>query len=994
MTHPFERLPAASRLRVFTLLLVANVTLLAALLAMGGMLGGGIAALLTGDRAARVVAGWSANGRILLAWASLLVDCLFVPLYTSLVALACVWSASLHSARPRVRRMGIWVAWLQWGGGLADLVENALLALLLYRLRRAEPSGALTGVLSVATGVKWSLFGAGVVYALLASRFFTYFAALRPSFFFGLLIAGLPLTAIPGAPLGSMLGNLFADYHRFSEAFLFGAAVFGAAWALMLTAGLSLDLERERATVVVPVPDRETPPRRRLLTIPLKSRWVFILFTLLAVPGTVAVIASSKDWPSVTAYLLFGALVLYAGIDLTISVLSFGDPELRILPWEPGFHRLAGRLFSDATLHRLGWPERKLAELLAKAARGARLPAFFFLRRDRSQALNGDQVFAVATAVFVFAVYLFLYYSFLPDGWLHSSLDRLPPAGILYLLLISLIMVVSPLWLFLHGYRMALYAFVAWILLVNWVQSSGPVEGSWWRGNPVHTYDVHRLAAADDEVAGSEVLAPLARGPRASDGRRTLIVATASGGGILAAGWTTEVLGGLHRAYPLFRRELRLISAVSGGSVGTVHYVRRLHGGGEELPPLPTFVLQKIVSDSVETSLAATAFGFTFPDFHRLFLPFGVPEADRARLQEERWRNVAGPAPGAKPGEDERMSRWSADIRSGVKPAVILNATVLETGERIAITPLASLQQMDPAKLAPDWGGWRPSDDEDLVPSRRNGARTLSEFLLAEKRAEELKREHGVEIFGYTLDAWTAARLSATFSYVSPPARARLVCGPLDQFCTQKELSTLFASFHLIDGGYHENFGLASALDWLTRAIRWCNANGGCPFDRVALVEIRAKPVTKVGEAAEEWLAAWLGPTVGLLNSWGYAQTSANDTSVDQLIRHMGEWNIPVESFVFVPEMRGTAPPGPDSACRTRGCCPGCPAGSDDYPLSWHLSERQKQAIHEYWLDPLNQCTLRAFLRFVQCGDTERPCPAAEKELGNCCEQPFEGVPP
>ena len=61
------------------------------------------------------------------------------------------------------------------------------------------------------------------------------------------------------------------------------------------------------------------------------------------------------------------------------------------------------------------------------------------------------------------------------------------------------------------------------------------------------------------------------------DGCRLTAVA-ASGGGIRAAGWTAQVLTGLHREVPDFTRSLRLISAVSGGSVGAMYFVGAFNG--------------------------------------------------------------------------------------------------------------------------------------------------------------------------------------------------------------------------------------------------------------------------------------------------------------------------------------------------------------------------------------------------------------------------------
>jgi len=67
--------------------------------------------------------------------------------------------------------------------------------------------------------------------------------------------------------------------------------------------------------------------------------------------------------------------------------------------------------------------------------------------------------------------------------------------------------------------------------------------------------------------------------------RRTLVAVTASGGGIQAAAWTARVLSGLREMYAdEFARSTFLISAVSGGSVGTMYY---LDDGGQLTSPSP-----------------------------------------------------------------------------------------------------------------------------------------------------------------------------------------------------------------------------------------------------------------------------------------------------------------------------------------------------------------------------------------------------------------------
>jgi len=64
---------------------------------------------------------------------------------------------------------------------------------------------------------------------------------------------------------------------------------------------------------------------------------------------------------------------------------------------------------------------------------------------------------------------------------------------------------------------------------------------------------------------------------RAGKPGSAVIVVAASGGGIKAAAWTTRVLTGLEESNPrIFGGSIRLISAVSGGSVGAMYFVQRV----------------------------------------------------------------------------------------------------------------------------------------------------------------------------------------------------------------------------------------------------------------------------------------------------------------------------------------------------------------------------------------------------------------------------------
>jgi hypothetical protein len=570
--------------------------------------------------------------------------------------------------------------------------------------------------------------------------------------------------------------------------------------------------------------------------------------------------------------------------------------------------------------------------------------------------LKDDHFYAAISAVSVVFIYAIIYWLFKPSWRIHLPLEELPPAGFIYALLLPLIWIVSALWLFLYRYRFALYLAVGVTFILTFLATLSVVERT--IGGPAHTYDL--MARKKPQPLDAKTLLQ----PLANSGKKNLIIVAASGGGILAAGWTAQVLTGLHAAYPEFPKELRLISSVSGGSVGAAHYVNSLSEISKLDKTRRTAALREVANDTMRSSLASTAYGVAFPDFKRAIWPFWVDEEfDRARLIEADWRRIANCRKQAfnqptAPRDFRRFCRDQSDsvqsaqvllsdlhgqMENGEIPAVIFNATVMETGERVAITPISTLKSK--------WTGLT-SENAEPAPPRHAYARTLSEYLAAEGEVTDpSKQDRGerkdvtcdraIYQHGFDIDLWTAARLSATFSYVSPAARA--AC--FDRSTAERHAANQNSNgrLHLIDGGYHDNYGVASALNWLTAALE--GYGGELPVSRIALIEIRAKPDIPKSTARTEWSSAWLGPFWGLLSSWGYAQTSANDTAVDQFIRRIKEGlahskrAIDFQSFVFVPDGSG--------------------------PLSWHLSTEQKKRLCDEWWSESNRSTRQKLLKFL-----------------------------
>jgi len=291
-------------------------------------------------------------------------------------------------------------------------------------------------------------------------------------------------------------------------------------------------------------------------------------------------------------------------------------------------------------------------------------------------------------------------------------------------------------------------------------------------------------------LTASRRVAPDSAHPRG----RVVVVATA-GGGIQAAAWTAQVLTGLenelrgpaHGTAVNFADSIAVISSVSGGAVGTMFFVNRYKTGpGGAGFPAPDLALPSVLDLAERPSLNEVAWATVYVDFWRIFFPIlnrGRDELqDRGWALEESWRTRAG--------INGSLGEWRQGLEEGLRPAVIFNATIVETGEPLLFATTA------------------------LPENHLSGAR-LRAFT-------DLFREGDIPIV-------TAVRLAATFPYVTPAARAKS-----DKI-----------SDHVVDGGYYDNYGVSSLLAWLKEALESTPAE---QRPDILLIQIRSFP----GESDKE----------------------------------------------------------------------------------------------------------------------------------------------
>ncbi|HXI59085.1 MAG TPA: hypothetical protein VNO55_23620 [Polyangia bacterium] len=368
---------------------------------------------------------------------------------------------------------------------------------------------------------------------------------------------------------------------------------------------------------------------------------------------------------------------------------------------------------------------------------------------------------------------------------------------------------------------------------------------------------------------GKAVEAWAARQPRSGGRKPTMVVVAASGGGITASLWTARVLTALTSAKegigPDFARAITLVSSASGGGLGAAYFVDAFSAAGGAVFDEDT--RGRVVDSAGASSLHDTAFALAYSDLFRVLVPFMVhaDSPDRGAALENSWRR--------------RLSRpnltlgdWRVGVKEGWRPTQIFNVTIAETGERLLLGPI------DCPTRACTRGGdsWRGQSLLDL---------------------------YGV---GCDIPVVTAARLSATFPWVTPLSRA-----PDGN-----------SGYHLADGGYYDNFGVVTAIEWLT-SVHAARSLGDI-VEKVLLVQIRASEDERQEPArGRGWFYATLGPLVTLVNVRTTSQRNHNDAQLIGLKALLARQEIALETVEFELDIQS--------------------------PLSWHLTEEDKVRITSQW---------------------------------------------
>lgn len=508
--------------------------------------------------------------------------------------------------------------------------------------------------------------------------------------------------------------------------------------------------------------------------------------------------------------------------------------------------------------------------------------------------------FAAVFALTTFVVYYAIGY------YRQAHFDRavaFPALGFVILLLLNANWIFSFLAYFLDRYRVPLL--IPWAVLATFSAYS-PASDHYYRLQP---------STAPIPVSAHEGVAAKVRADR------PIVIVTTAGGGIQAAMWTVRVLTGLQSrastATRSFADSVAMISAVSGGAAGALFFASQYDDPGT--PAGASFRLRSehdiekfyaAVGDAWNDSLDDVAWALVYRDVPRilfpylptrrgLFLPVESREGeflDRGRMLELSWQRQHGGF--------GKLSDWRAGVADGWRPAMIFNATIAETGEPFlfSTTDVARPRAAD-------------SDSELFTHYER---RSFSDFYA-----------------DFDVDLVTATRLASGFPYVLPAPRGRAVAAGGD---------VVNHRYHLIDGGYYDNYGVTTAARWVDDVLTTLDRLNE-PLPRsVLIVQIRPFPSSAIEEPKERgWPFQVYSPLSALLS-----------------VRESGQLLHAKEELIALRDKWGR---GPDDLPLIKfATFEFSPEGA---PLSFRMNPTQERQIETLWESPTPP--IAQSLQTVQC---------------------------
>jgi len=298
--------------------------------------------------------------------------------------------------------------------------------------------------------------------------------------------------------------------------------------------------------------------------------------------------------------------------------------------------------------------------------------------------------------------------------------------------------------------------------------------------------------------------------------RYPVILICAEGGGIRAAYQAAITLATLQAQNRLFAEHVFAISGVSGGSVGAATFAALVAKADAEQrrgkPVTPDWWTEKTASILSHDLLSPTLAALLYGESLQTFVPYPMPCVDRARALE---RGLEGAWQATFPDDPPTMNPFDrpfyemahgfTEPNSRHIPALLLNTTHVETGDRMVVSTIPLCSELKPGTV-----------QKLSAAEKTQKAGAAYAFSSSQCAPTTLYDENPY----LSPRLSTAAFLSARFPYISPSASL-----PIRQEGIFLDHEWLFdtkayiGKKRYLDGGIYENSGAATLAD-VVEAIR------------------------------------------------------------------------------------------------------------------------------------------------------------------------------
>jgi hypothetical protein len=450
--------------------------------------------------------------------------------------------------------------------------------------------------------------------------------------------------------------------------------------------------------------------------------------------------------------------------------------------------------------------------------------------------------------------------------YLFTSAERFPILATVLVMAISGFWTLAGIAFFVDRYRVPVFTFLLLVLLLPRLPHLSLVDGR--DEHYFSTVSVDR-SKADPVPSPAQILDSKLR-DLGND--QPVIVVTATGGGLHASAWTAAILAGLEREFAKdtdrdqpepFHKHVLLMSTVSGGSVGLGTYLRELHDHKFESanPGKAPDGPEEMQIAAQCSSLEAVGWGLVYYDLPKAFIPLapyvlplssgdGDLDGYKSPLFKDRtWALRKG----FERNEANSYCKlgWKFDLENE-RNLKTKNAPLSHfLSDESSLFHLTLLENLSAEKKNRESEGTDPLTLRTLLPIGQDGVPAFTmnttsvemgnRFLLANYQVPHYSlgaptvypAQSFLTSFGDCsaripdLPLATAAQLSATFPYVSSAARA-----PRSANCQ---------SVHFVDGGYYDNDGTGSAIEFLRYALAPLDGEGADEQEKTYLRSIEVR---------------------------------------------------------------------------------------------------------------------------------------------------------